>query len=112
MHALLQMGWSADKGEPDNLLNGLLSCNAVKGGSNHARWRYKPYDDIVTKAKLVTQQSERVTLYEKAQKLFHEKAPWVPIVNSIRYKALSKKVNGYKMNAFGYDYLGSVELED
>jgi dipeptide transport system substrate-binding protein len=110
-HALLQLGWSADNGDPDNFMYGLLSCSAVKGGSNHAQWCYEPYDKLVTQAKRLTTQADRAKLYEEAQVVFHDQAPWAPIANSVRYKALSKNAGGYKMDAFGYDRLATIELK-
>ena len=109
-HELAQFGWNSDTTDPDTFLAGLLSCSALKAGSNQARWCYKPYDKIVTKAKGLTNHAERKKLYEQAQVIFHEQVPWVPLVTAVNFRAMSKNVTGYKMSALNLDYFESVDL--
>src|SRR5690606_21339445 len=49
-HDAIMVGWTGDNGDPDNWLGNLLSCHAV-GGSNYSRFCYKPFDDLVVKAR-------------------------------------------------------------
>jgi dipeptide transport system substrate-binding protein len=100
-HQLIQLGWTGDNGDPDNFMNVLLGCDAVAGGSNYARWCHKPFDELVQKARRETKQSARVKLYEEAQKIFKEEAPWVPIAHSTVFRALDKRLVGYKLNPLG-----------
>ncbi len=67
------MGWTGDNGDPDNFLGTLLGCAGV-GNNNRAQWCYKPFEDLIQKAKVSTSQEERTKLYEEAQAVFKEQA--------------------------------------
>ncbi len=81
-HQTGMMGWTGDNGDPDNFLNTLLSCAAVESGSNYANFCHKEFNDLVTKAAQVTDSAERTALYQQAQLVFKEQAPWITIAHS------------------------------
>ncbi|HWH81831.1 MAG TPA: ABC transporter substrate-binding protein [Burkholderiaceae bacterium] len=108
----IMFGWSGDNGDPDNFFNVLLGCAGVKGGGNLARWCNKDFEELVQKAKLVTKQADRAALYEKAQVIAKEEAPWITIAHSVRFDPLRKEVIGYKMDATGHHYFDKVDLAD
>ena len=110
-HAMVQLGWTGDNGDPDNFLYTLLGCSAVEAGSNYARWCDKDFESLVVKAKRVTDLEERTDLYERAQVIFKEQAPWVPIAHSIIFRAMSNNVKGYKIDPLGGDIFKTVELK-
>lgn len=110
-HQLIQVGWTGDNGDPDNFLNTLLSCDAVNGGSNFSRWCYEPFDSLVSQARRELKQSKRASLYAKAQSIFSQELPWVPLVHSTVFKAMSKKVVGYKVHPLGTEDFYSVDLK-
>lgn len=110
-HQMVMIGWTGDNGDPDNFLHVLLSCAAVKGGSNYSRWCYKPYDDLVEQAKQLTDQRRRADLYEKAQVVFKEQAPWAPLAHAKVYRAMTKNVQGFTIHPFGADLFDQVDLK-
>ncbi|MFT6603965.1 MAG: dipeptide transport system substrate-binding protein, partial [Bacteriovoracaceae bacterium] len=110
-HSLIQLGWTGDNGDPDNFLNVLLGCSGVTSGSNVARWCNKKFNDLILKAKLTTVKKSRNSLYQRAQKIFKKEAPWAPIAHSIIFRAMSKKVKGYKIDPLGGDIFRTVELK-
>lgn len=110
-HGLIQMGWTGDNGDPDNFLNVLLGCTAVKSGANLARWCDADFDQLIVKAKSVSQQKVRADLYQKAQARFHQQVPWVPIAHAKVYRAMSERVRGFQISPFGLDILKDVSLE-
>ncbi len=110
-HQMMQMGWTGDNGDPDNFLFVNLSCSAVAGGANRARWCFKPFDDLVTKAKQTMNQAARTLLYQDSQKVFKEEAPWVTIAHAEVYRAMRKNVQGYKIDPFGADFFYEVEVK-
>ena len=110
-HSTLLLGWTGDNGDPDNFLAVLLGCDAMES-SNRARWCYKPFNDLIVKAKLVSNQAERTKLYEQAQVIFKEQAPWVTIAHSVVFEPLSKKVMDYKIDPFGQHIFYGVDLKD
>ena len=62
-HQTVLLGWTGDNGDPDNFLAVLLGCDAV-GGSNRAQWCNKEFDDLIMKAKQVSDAKERTRLYK------------------------------------------------
>jgi dipeptide transport system substrate-binding protein len=111
-HQMCQLGWTGDNGDPDNFLYQLLSCDSARpGGSNLAKWCNKEFDDIVTKAKATADQAERTKLYEQAQVIFHEEAPWFVIAHSLVNEPISDKVVGYKISPFGRHEFHEVDLK-
>jgi len=98
-HQAVMFGWSGDNGDPDNFFANLLSCDAVKGGGNFARWCNPAYDELIVKAARTTVKAERAKLYEKAQEIVKEEAMWVPIAHSLRFEPVRKSVIGYKTAA-------------
>jgi dipeptide transport system substrate-binding protein len=108
--AVMMFGWSGDNGDPDNFFVPLLGCEAVKGGGNVSRWCSKPFEDLIIKAAQTPRQADRARLYEQAQVIVHEEAPWIPIAHSVRFDALRKEVRGYRMDATAHHYFDKVEL--
>lgn len=110
-HQMLQMGWTGDNGDPDNFLNTLLSCGAIKSGGNYSKWCDKKFDKLVTDAKLTTDVKARTKMYMEAQKVFKEEAPWVTIAHSTVFRAMAKNIKGYRIHPLGQDYLGLITVE-
>ncbi len=110
-HSMLQLGWTSDNGDPDNFLGTLLSCAAVMGGVNRARWCYKPFDDLIQLGKITAERNERIKYYRRAQEIFKSEAPWVAIAHSTIFRATSKEVVDFKINPFGPDLFYGVGLQ-
>ena len=108
--AVMMFGWSGDNGDPDNFFVPLLGCEAVKGGGNVARWCNRPFEELVIKAAQTPVQNERAKLYEQAQVIVHDEAPWIPIAHSVRFDPLRKEVKGYKMDATAHHYFNNVDI--
>jgi dipeptide transport system substrate-binding protein len=111
-HQAVLLGCTGDNGDPDNFLHTLLGCDAAKDGTNRARWCYKPFDDLVVQAKRITDKAERTRLYEQAQVVFKEEAPWVTVAHSVVYKPMRKNVVGFKIDPFGGHQFYEVDLAE
>lgn len=103
-HDTALFGWMSDNGDPDNFADTLLGCDSVKTGSNAARWCDKPYDELVKKAKLVSDPAERAKLYGQAQDIFYKQAPWIPLANGKTFYATRSNVTGYSVSLMGSDF--------
>ena len=108
----MMFGWSGDNGDPDNFFVPLLGCSAVKGGGNVARWCNRDFEDLIQKAKGVTGQSDRAALYQKAQVIAKEEAPWITIAHSVRFDPVRKEVTGYKMDATAHHYFDKADIAE
>ncbi|MCP3688767.1 MAG: ABC transporter substrate-binding protein [Gammaproteobacteria bacterium] len=104
------LGWTGDNGDPDNFLAVLLGCDGV-GGSNRAQWCHKPFEDLIQKAKMVSDPAERTALYEQAQIEFKKQAPWATIAHSVVFKPIRKEVTGFKIDPFGGHSFYGVDLK-
>jgi dipeptide transport system substrate-binding protein len=112
-HMTAQLGWTGDNGDPDNFLHTLLGCASAQSasGSNIAKFCYKPFDDLVTQAKRVTSQDERTKLYQQAQVIFKEEAPWYTIAHAVQLKPMRKEVVDFKLSPFGRHTFYGVDLK-
>ncbi|QQA42173.1 ABC transporter substrate-binding protein [Pelagovum pacificum] len=105
------LGWTGDNGDPDNFLAVLLGCDAVASG-NAANWCYEPFDDLVNEAKTIADQEERTALYEEAQVLFKEQAPWATIAHSVVFMPMRPEVEGYVMHPLGGHIFDEVSIAE
>jgi dipeptide transport system substrate-binding protein len=105
-------GWTGDNGDPDNFLHVLLGCTSARpGGNNIAKWCDPEYDALVTEAKQTSDRATREALYRKAQEIFHQQAPWVPLAHSVVMMATRANVTGYKMDPLGRQPFEGVDLK-
>ncbi len=104
------LGWTGDNGDPDNFLAVLLGCDGV-GGANRAQWCYKPFEDLIQKAKIVSDPAERTKLYKEAQVIFKEQAPWATIAHSVVYQPVRKEVVDFRIDPFGGNVFYGVDLK-
>jgi len=110
-HMTGQLGWTGDNGDPDNFFF-LLSCAAARqGGQNLAKWCNKEFDDLITKARTISDLEERTKMYEQAQVIFKEEAPWFTIAHSVVYEPTRKEVVDYKVSPFGRHEFYGVDLK-
>ena len=112
-HQMGMLGWTGDNGDPDNFLHTLLGCDAAKtGGSNVAKFCHQPFEDLVLKAKTLTNPAERGKLYEQAQVIFKEQAPWFTIAHAVQLKPVRKEVIDFKLSPFGRHNFYGVDIKE
>ncbi|SFC93633.1 ABC transporter substrate-binding protein [Tropicimonas isoalkanivorans] len=105
------LGWTGDNGDPDNFLAVLLGCDSVED-ANRAQWCYEPFEELIQKAKVLSDQDERTKLYEEAQVIFKEQAPWATIAHSTVFMPVRPEVEGYKVHPFGGHIFYGVSLAE
>jgi dipeptide transport system substrate-binding protein len=112
-HQAALYGWFGDNGDPDNFLNTLLGCDSAKSnGSNVAKFCYAPFEELVQKAKVTTDHAVRTELYEKAQVIFKEQAPWFTIAHAVQLEPVRKRVIDFKLSPFGRHTFYGVDVKD
>ncbi len=104
------LGWTGDNGDPDNFLAVLLGCDG-REASNRAQWCHQPFEDLILQAKQTTDQAERTKLYEDAQVIFKEQAPWATIAHSVVFMPMRNEVQGYKVHPLGGHIFYGVSVE-
>ncbi|NNE81038.1 MAG: ABC transporter substrate-binding protein [Silicimonas sp.] len=103
------LGWTGDNGDPDNFLAVLLGCDG-RENSNRAQWCHQPFEDLIQQAKVLPTQEERQPLYEEAQEIFKEQAPWATIAHSVVYMTMRPEVEGYVVHPLGGHIFNQVGL--
>lgn len=96
-HELYLLGWTGDNGDPDNFLYVLLDKDNAKVGSagNVAFYVNDKVHELLIAAQKETDQAKRAKLYEEAQAIIHQDAPWVPLVHSTPPIAAKKSVKNF-----------------
>jgi cationic peptide transport system substrate-binding protein len=108
IHDSVLIGWSADNGDPDNFYRPLLSCAAIKSGTNRAFWCSEEYDGLIDQALRFTNNEDRQYFYFKANALIAEQLPLVPIAHASKYQAFRKNLVGFEINPYGGVKLAGV----
>ncbi|MFV0383146.1 ABC transporter substrate-binding protein [Paracoccus sp. (in: a-proteobacteria)] len=107
------LGWTGDNGDPDNFLSVLLSCDSAQpGGANRSFWCNEDFSKLLKDAKLTADPAERTSLYEQAQVIFKEQAPWFTIAHSTQYVPMSNKVSGFVMSPLGNFTFETVDIAE
>ena len=110
-HMTAQLGWTGDNGDPDNFFF-LDSCNGGKPISNNIpKWCNEEFNNLLAKARLVTDQAARAKMYERMQEIEHEEAPELLVAHSIVSEAMSAKVEGYKQSPLGTHAFEGVDVK-
>ena len=111
-HQMAELGWTGDNGDPDNFFVPLASCAAARpGGGSASKWCNQEFDALINKAATLTDQAERAKLYEQAQVIMHQEAPFFLIAHSVVFMPMRKEVTGYKMSPFGRHQFDTVDLQ-
>ncbi|MFD2174805.1 ABC transporter substrate-binding protein [Rhodobacter lacus] len=107
------LGWTGDNGDPDNFMGVLLSCAGVgEGGSNRAQWCNEDFSALLSQAKQTSDMAERTRLYEEAQVIFKDQAPWATLGHSTQYVPMAKNVTGFVMSPLGDFTFETVDIEE
>jgi ABC-type transport system substrate-binding protein len=67
---------------------------------------------LIQKAKGISDQEARIELYQQAQKIFKEQAPWATIAHSIQTAPMSKTVSGFMMDPLGHYAFEGVDIAE
>lgn len=102
-HDMCMLGWLGGNADPDNFLYGLLSSDTAKtpGASNVSLWKNPEFTALCKKAQKTFKKTERTELYMKAQEIFHEEAPWIPLAHSTIVRCYNKKLKNVPLRPNG-----------
>ncbi|MGE5588164.1 MAG: ABC transporter substrate-binding protein [Clostridia bacterium] len=96
-----RMGWVVDYPDPDNFLYVLLNSDNFGDPGNYTRYHNPLFDDLTKQARLATDQEVRRKLYQKAEQIVVEDAPWLFIYHYTSHNMLKPFVRGYRLPSFG-----------
>jgi dipeptide transport system substrate-binding protein len=111
-HQMAELGWTGDNGDPDNFFVPLAGCAASRpGGGSASKWCNPEFDALINKAATLSDQAESTKLYEQAQVIMHQEAPFFLIAHSVVFMPMRKDVVGYRMSPFGLHQFDTVDLK-
>jgi peptide/nickel transport system substrate-binding protein/oligopeptide transport system substrate-binding protein len=74
---MFRMGWVVDYADPDNFLYVLLHSDNWGSKGNYAHYKNPEVDRLLAEARVETEPAKRLELYQKAEEIIVEDAPWV-----------------------------------
>ena len=100
---IISMGWEADYPDPDSFLRVAVRL--------HTKWRHETYDDLVEEARRVTDQEERMKLYQEADRILVEEAPITPFAYGRRHLLVKPWVRKFHTSPIGTKFWKDAIIE-
>ena len=112
-HPMCLLGWTGDNGDPDNFMNVLYGPNSASIGTagNVAFYNRSEVQEKFTAALQTYDTDERARLYEEAQVLIHEDAPFVYLAHATQNIVFRSNVKGYTLNPTERKFFYPVDIE-
>ncbi len=98
-HDMVLVGWIAGP-DPDSFLYPTLTMK--EGNKNRAFYDNPKLTSILEEARETLQKEKRIKLYERAQEIIHNDAPWNPLFHLKSIVVYDKKVRNLYIDANGY----------
>ncbi|MDS0242126.1 MULTISPECIES: ABC transporter substrate-binding protein [unclassified Haloferax] len=126
-HDACFLGWYTDNADPDNFMYVLLHPQVEEGEltegqdwvsfeaegyntSNRSAWANREYMDLVEQGQSTYDEAERESLYNEANQIAHDEAPWVYLDYADELRGVSNRVSGFQIAAISGPYLNLVSL--
>ena len=95
--AMGSTGWGADFPDPANFFESVLHTRAIhdEGSLNVAFFSNAELDRVLDQARAESDVSKRMALYERAEEIVREEAPWVPATVPRSLEVRQPYVRGY-----------------
>ena len=88
---LFAIGWVADFYDPDYVLR-------VGVQEHQPGWRNEAYDDLIEKARRVTDQAQRLALYSQADRILMSEAVLIPMAYARGHRLVKPWVKRYPVS--------------
>jgi peptide/nickel transport system substrate-binding protein len=111
-HPMCLLGWTGDNGDPDNFMNVLYGANQCTLGTagNVAFYNNTEVQDLLSAALQTYDINERARLYEEAQVLIHEDAPFVYLAHANQNLVFAKNIQGFVLNPTARYFFYPVDM--
>lgn len=107
-----QMSWIGDNGDPDNFLYILLSGEQwPTAGFNDAYYKNDRVDQLLKEARVTSDKARRVQLYEEAQELIMDDAPWIVLDHEKQVVVAQNRVSNFKLHPTGVFRFSDVDIK-
>ena len=109
-HDLSLLGWAGDNGD-GQFPQPEPELRRRRVGENQARWCDKDFEALMRKARELSDPAERAKLYEQAQVVFHEQAPWIPLAYPKLFNVRRNTVRGYVINPLSNNNFATTSVK-
>jgi peptide/nickel transport system substrate-binding protein len=100
-------GWQGDNGDPDNFLYSLLATDS-QGAGNNSYYSNPEVDQLLVQAQQVADQEERKAIYQQAEQIIVDDAPWLFIGYQKHQVVTRKNVVDFQLQPTYIYYLVGV----
>lgn len=100
-------GWQGDNGDPDNFLDPLLAGHSA-GAGNTSFYENPEVDRLLAQAQTESGQEQRKALYQQAEQLIVDDAPWVFLGYQKHQVVIRANVTGFQLQPTYIYYLAGV----
>jgi ABC-type transport system substrate-binding protein len=106
------LGWTGDNGDPDNFMNVLYGENQCTLGTagNVAFYNNSHVQELLTEALQTYNTTQRANLYEEAQAIIHEDAPFVYLAHANQNLVFTANVHGFVLNPTARYFFYPVDI--
>lgn len=105
---MMQLGWIADYGDPQNFLDILFHSKSLE---NHADYASPEADRLLERARAERDVAVRARYFHEAEALIVKDAPWVPLWHSRQYVLVKPYVQGYNPATVPTPWLRAVSVK-
>ncbi|HEY8016479.1 MAG TPA: ABC transporter substrate-binding protein, partial [Dongiaceae bacterium] len=99
-YTVARAGWIGDYLDPSDFMEQYMSD---AGDSNFIHYDNKDYDGALRQAQTEVNQDARMKLFEKAEAIFLNDQPLIPIYHYVHTQMISSKIGGWYDNLLGYN---------
>ena len=95
-YQMFSLGWIGDYPDPQNFLDMLFHSQSAY---NHSAYSNPELDALVEQARIEQDVDRRMALYQQAEQILVEDAPWIPLYHSGGYYLVQPYVQGLVISA-------------
>lgn len=104
---MYSLGWIADYPDPQNFLEIKFHSNSSNNESGYSNGQV---DDLLDEAETTADQEDRIALYQQAEQLIVDDAPWIPLYHGKASYLVKPYVQGYDVPEFVIPNLRYVSI--
>jgi ABC-type dipeptide/oligopeptide/nickel transport system permease subunit/ABC-type transport system substrate-binding protein len=106
-------GWSADYPDPANFFEPNLSSEAIaeEASQNYAFFSNPGFDRLLREAHAESNHARRMTLYDEAEKIVRDEAPWAPTYVTRAFELWQPYLRGYAPHSVLAQRFGDVWID-
>ena len=102
------IGWIADYPDPQNFLDLLFHSGSLE---NNSLYSNAQVDKVLEQARLETKDEARLKLYQQAEQMIVDDAPWIPLWFTKSYVLVKPYIKGYDVTPMIVPQLKDVYIE-